>query len=755
MTTLANVSRRDFVRNALGLGGLVLATGWPASSEAGEAPKYGVDAMAHGWSDNPLVFVSIGEDGLVRIVCHRAEMGQGIRTSLPMVVADELEADWERVRVVQAPGDEARFGNQDTDGSRSMRHFFLPMRRCGAAARQMLEAAAALRWAVPVGEVHAQLGEVVHEPSGRRASFASLALAAAALPVPPADALRLKDPAQFRYIGTDRMRLVDARDIVTGAAVYGTDTQLPGLLHAVMARPAVLGGRVDSFDATATLKMAGVVRVVPVEATPGPADANPSGGIAVIAHNTWAAMRGRQALKVRWNDGPNGSYESGAYRAALEAAARQPGPVVRADGDVDAAFARAGRRVVAEYYLPHLAHAPMEPAAATARIVDGRCEVWGSFQSPQSAREKIARRLGLAVDAVTVHVTLIGGAFGRKSIPDFGIEAAILSQAVGGQPVRLLWTREDDLHNDYFHTVSVERLEAGLDARGRPIAWLHRTVAPPIESTFRSGAMRESAGELSMGAIDLPLQIPNLRIENPEAAAHTRIGWFRSVSNIPHAFAVQSFISELAAAAGRDAKEYLVELLGPDRVVDPARNYGESPTAQPFETGRLRRVIELAAQQADWGRARPKGHGLGIAAHRSFVSYVAAVIEVVVDERGGLAIPRVDIAIDCGAAVNPERVRSQLEGACLMGIGAALTGAITFRDGRVQQDNFHQYTLARMTDAPRETRVHIVPGDFTQPLGGVGEPGLPPILPALCNAILAATGRRIRTLPIGDQLKSA
>jgi isoquinoline 1-oxidoreductase beta subunit len=754
---IENVSRRGMLRG-LGLtAGLVLAM--PLSTRQGAAAyTTGAGKMPHGTVNDPRVFVSIAPDGIVTIVAHRSEMGTGSRTGLPMVVADEMEADWGRVRVRQAPGDEVKYGNQDTDGSRSTRHYLLPMRQIGAAARTMLEAAAAKRWNVPATEVKAIDHEVVHSPTGRKLGYGDLAMDAAAETVVEASALRLKDPRDFRYIGKGKIGIVDLRDITTGRAIYGSDKRLPGLKYAVIARPPVVGGKVVSFDATDAMRVSGVAKVVEVQAWPWPSKFQPLGGVAVIARNTGAAIAGRDALKIVWDDGPNAKYNSVAYRAELEEASRKPGKVVRDTGDIEAGLKASAKVIVGEYYIPHLAHASMEPPVATANVVGDKAEIWAPVQSPGGTRDDVAKTLGIPVENVTVNVTLLGGGFGRKSKCDFVLEAALLSRAIGA-PVKVQWTREDDLHHDFLHTVSAERIEAGLDQSGKVIAWRHRSVAPSIGSTFAAGVKNQSAGELGMGFIDVPFDIANIRCENPEAAAMTRIGWFRSVSNIPRAFAVQSMVGEIAHATGRDQKDVLLDMIGPARIVDLGaaakdyRNYGESLESYPIDAGRLRGVVELAAQKSGWGRPMPKGHGLGIAVHRSFVSYVATVVEVSVDANGKLTVPRVDTAIDCGTFVNPERIESQIQGAAIMGLTLAKYGEVTFKDGRVVQNNFDDFPLARIDEGPVVTNVYIVPPGPDAPPSGVGEPGLPPFAPALCNAIFAATGKRIRHLPIGDQLE--
>ena len=745
MNRIELASRRDFLGTLFSAGAMVLAAGMVPASAAE------LDVSKTAW--NPSVFLGIDTDGSVVIVAHRSEMGTGIRTSLPMVVADELEADWSRVRVEQAVGDK-KYGSQDTDGSQSIRDFYGTMRETGATARLMLERAAAAQWNLPPTECRASNHEVVHAGTGRKLGFGELVAAAAKQPLPAKSDVQLKKPEEFRYIGKG-VPIVDLKDICTGVAVYGFDAHVPGMVYASIERPPVLGGKLKGFDDSQARKVAGVQQTVVIEGAQPPYGFQALGGVAVIADNTWAASQARKKLKIDWEYGPNAIYQSETYKKSLIESANKPQKVVRSVGDVDAAFGSAAKVVEATYYTPLLAHAPMEPPAALAHYQNGKVETWTATQDPQQVQETVSKALGIRAADVTCHVTLLGGAFGRKSKPDYVAEAAILSKKVG-KPVKISWTREEDIHFDYYHSTSAMYFKAGLDNSGKPVAWLQRTVFPPIGSTFDDKETYGGAGELSQGWIDIPFDIANLRAENGPAQAHLRIGWLRSVANIYHAFGIQSFIDELAHTAGQDPVEYWLAALGAPRKIDFAgqhakyTNYGKPMNAYPLDTGRLRRVAEVAAEQSGWAnkKSRP-GHAWGFAAHRSFLTYVAAVVEVEVDKQGKLRIPRVDIAVDCGSAINPDRVKSQFEGAAVFGTSVALLGEITTADGRVQQGNFDTYPVARINEAPYETHVHIVDGGGLPT--GAGEPGVPPTAPAICNAVFAATGKRVRELPLRKQ----
>jgi isoquinoline 1-oxidoreductase beta subunit len=745
------IPRRAFVAS-LGLAVGTLAFGLRAAPKE-PAPKAKVLSQLPtgdgGFSPN--VFVHVAPDGRVTLVCQRSEMGQGVRSSIPVLIADEMGADMARVSVLQADGD-AAYGDQDTDGSNSIRSDYEMLRHVGATARVMLVAAAARKWGVSPASCEAHDHQVFHPASKRALGFGELAKLAAKLPPPAESEVTLRPRAELTHVGT-ALPLLDGPDIVTGRAVFGADTKLPGMLFAVVLRPPVVGGKVARYDAARALAVPGVKKVVPLPVPSGPPAFQPLGGLGVIADSTWAALRGRAALDVSWEAGPNASYDSRAYREELLAAVRAPGKVVRNVGDVVAASAMLVRKLVGEYTVPHLAHATMEPPAAVVQADASSCEIWACTQSPIDVKEQVSKALDLDASKVTVHVTLLGGGFGRKSKPDFVVEAALLSRAAGA-PVRLQWSREDDLRHDYFHTVSAQRLEAGLDAKGKVVSWLHRTAFPSISSTFKDGVDHASDGELSQGMLDYPFDVPNLRAENGAAKAHVRIGWLRSVNNIHHAFAVQSFVDEIAHARAEDPRDLLLELIGPPRVIDAAAlgvpkllNYGGAPERHPIDPARFRRVIERVTANAGWSGRKESGRSLGLAVHRSFLTYVAVVASVVKGPGGKVHVDEGWMVVDAGTVVNPDRVTAQMEGAFVFGMSLALHGAITMRGGAVEQASLRDYRLVRLPEVPRAVHVEIVPSDA--PPGGVGEPGLPPVAPAIANAVFALTGTRVRDLPIG------
>ncbi|MEO8637021.1 MAG: xanthine dehydrogenase family protein molybdopterin-binding subunit [Gemmatimonadales bacterium] len=699
MTT--SFSRREFI----GAGGLALAvTALPVRRLA--AVPFGASAAR---ALAPSAFVEITSDGVVSVWVTKSDMGQGVRTALPMILADELDADWSKVQVVQADA-HPRYGEMGTGGSSSVASLWDPLRKAGAQAREMLIGAAAERWSVAPSECQARNGIVEHPATGRRFGFGDLVNRAALLPVP--ENPKLKEPSEFRLIGTD-VPGVDTRDKVTGKAGYGIDVVVPGMRYAVIARCPVFGGTMQGHDPARALAVPGVLAVIEV----------PSGA-AVIATGTWAAMEGRKALECRWDEGPAAQLDSNTISRQLHGRALMAGALARNDGDALGIIATSRTSLDATYEVPLLAHATMEPMNCVADVRPDRCEIWAPHQAPDWAQRDVAGALGLDREQVTVHTTLLGGGFGRRFLSYELVEAAQVSRAAG-MPIKLMFTREDDMQRDWYRPMSVHRMAGAVDPQGQVSGWLHRVVTPSIGDQLWPGSVKNQLDlDAVDGAVDLHYAIPNLRVEYGMISTPVPIGWWRSVYASQTCFANECFLDELAAAAGRDPLVVRQELLA------------HSP--------RHLAVLNLAAQKAGWGKA-PAGRAQGIAIHHFFSDAIVAEVAEVSIEAGKVRVHKVTCAVDCGLAINPANVRYQIEGGVIYGLSAALYGEITIEKGRVKQSNFHDYPVLRMPDAP-VVEVHIVPS--AESPKGVGEPGLPPIAPAVANAVARLTGTRVRKLPI-------
>jgi isoquinoline 1-oxidoreductase beta subunit len=678
----------------------------------------------------PNAWLRIGTDGVVTLTVDKSEMGQGSQTGLAMILAEELEADWSTVRLGPMPENPAGWSRRmSTGGSTAIHGSWDALRKAGASAREMLVAAAALTWKVERTECRAERGAVVHAPSGRRLGYGALAQQASRLPVP--ESPPLKDPKDFRLIGT-RMQRLDTPAKVDGSAVFGSDVQVPGILIAAIERCPVFGGTIKRYDATKTKALPGVRAVVQLDPSPwtgkdGAWGVGCAAGVAVVADTYWHAFQGRQALDIEWDEGEATSLGSDGIRAELARLADQPGVEARKVGDPAAALAGAAQRVEAAYEVPFLHHATMEPMNCTAhvRADGGGCDVWAPTQNQTRAQEVAAELAGLPKESVRIHTTFLGGGFGRRLEPDFVSEAVRVSKAVGA-PVKVIWSREDDTRHGFYRPTSYNRFVAGLDAAGNPVAWTHRVVGTPIRLKF--GPLAKGLdGSLVDGAEDLPYAVPNLLVD--QVAADFRPiprGFWRSVGISHNAFVTECFLDEVAAAAKRDPYELRRALLR-----DKPRHL---------------RTLQLAAEQAGWSTPLPAGRGRGIALAEWQPTVCAQVAEVSLGSDGTVRVHRVVCAVDCGPAVNVGQIEAQMQGGIVYGLTAALYGEITIERGRVKQGNFDDYPMLRMDEMPA-VEVHVVPSTDKQ--GGIGEPSVGPIAPAVCNAIFAATGKRIRRLPIG------
>lgn len=705
---MSPISRRQFlVGGAVAGTGLVVAFYWPngRSHETGE----------HEFAPN--AYLRIAPDGKVTIVVARSEMGQGVRTSLPMILADELDANWSDIAIQQA-GASTLFGDQSTGGSASVRTTWDPMRQAGAAAREMLIAAAAQRWSVPVAECTTDKGFVLHPASRRRESYGELVERAAKLPIPKEP--KLKDSSQYKLIGTPIPRL-DTPSKTNGTAEYGIDFRVPGMKYAFLARCPVIGGKAVSFDDQESRKVPGVVNAVKVG----------DYAVAMAADSVFGAIEGRKALKVSWDEGPNKALETEAVFDVLRKAANDKGVSLQTVGDVSKVK---GRRLEAIYETPMLAHAPMEPENCFAHFLGSTCEIWAPTQVPQDVRDSVATAVGLKPEDVHVNVTLMGGGFGRRLEHDYAVEAALVSKAINA-PVKVMWTREDDMRFSVYRSPSVHQLSAVLDGHGSPAAYTHRLISPTISG---------QKGYPIEGGVDPDLKdeaaflypVPNLSNKYIAPQCAVPLGWLRSVYAAQVAFANESFIDELAHAAGKDPLEYRLRLLAEDKEI----SYFDTK----WQTARLRGVLKLVAEKSEWDKPLPAGRFRGVAAYGCFGTYAAEVVEITIKD-GDPNVERIVVAVDCGQVINPNILDQQLHSAVIFGLSAALRGQITIEHGQVQQANFNTYPILRNNEVPA-IEGYFVPSHEAPT--GIGEPPVPPIAPALCNAIFVATKKRIRKLPI-------
>ena len=733
-----SVSRRTFLRvTALAGGGMLL--GFSFEPASGEAAAGGTAAAAPPADFTPNAFIRISPTGAVTIVAKNPEAGQGVKTSLPMLIAEELEVDWKDVKIEQAPGDAAKYGWQFLGGSTATPSNWEEMRRVGAAARQMLIAAAAQVWGVPEAECYASSGRVHHRPSGRSLGYGQLVDRAATLPPPDLRTVPLKDPKDYKIIGKATPG-VDNPAIVTGKPLFGVDVKLPGMLYAQYVKCPVFGGKVVSANLDEVRAQPGVRHAFVVE---GGTDLfGLLSGVAIVAETWWHAQRARQRLRVEWDEGPTADQSSAGYQRRADELSTQPwATLLRQDGNVDAALASAAKTVEASYAYPFLYHATMEPMNCTARFQDGKLELWTPTQDPEGAKQAIARTLAIPAANITLNMVRMGGAFGRRYTHDFVLEAAAIAKQMPGTPVKLLWTREDDVQHGMYRPAGYFYLKAGVDGSGRLVAWRAHFI------TFGEGGRPARDAGIFAGNEFPGRFVPNFAAGRSLIPSGVPTGPLRAPGSNGNAFVIQSFLDEVAHAAGKDPLQLRLDLLAATPIADPppppgARNFGPG-----FDPARARGVLELVAEKSGWGRRRlPPGTGMGVAFYYSHRGYFAEVVEASVSANKAVKVNRVWVAGDVGSTIiNPSGAEQQVQGAVLDGLGAAMGQEITIERGRVVQSNFHDYPLLRMNQAP-PVEVHFRLTEH--PPTGMGEPAFPPIFAALCNAIFAATGERIRSLPL-------